>query len=207
VASVIIVALLMSVLDVFTPFFRLSISVALERSAKALLTALTVGVLEEIFFRGVIFKGLVEDTKPAVAFAASSLFYGAIHFIKPAEAISSSALDPWTGMRYLAGAFEPFLDPMPILPGLLGLFLIGMVLAYAFFRTSSLYLSMGLHAGWVFGIKTIRVYGDFRREDLGWLFGSSEPKIVSGILSWIGILAVGIVVHLITRHRQRLSSP
>ena len=198
VASVIIVGALMSALDVFTPFFRLSISVALERSAKALLTALTVGVLEEIFFRGVIFKGLLEDLRPPAAFALSSLFYSAIHFIKPAEEFSLAGIDPWAGARYLAGAFKPFLDPA-LLPGLLGLFLIGMVLAYAFFRTGSLYLSMGLHAGWVFGLKTIRVYGDFRREDLGWLFGSSEPKLVSGVTVWIVILAVGVAVHWITR--------
>jgi membrane protease YdiL (CAAX protease family) len=203
VISVIAVGALMSALDVFTPFFRLSISVALERSAKALLTALTVGVLEEIFFRGVIFKGLLEDLRPPAAFACSSLFYAAIHFIKPAEDFSLSGIDPWTGARYLAGAFKPFLDPA-LLPGLLGLFLIGMVLSYAFFRTGSLYLSIGLHAGWVFGIKTIRVYGDFRREDLGWLFGSSEPKLVSGVAVWIIILAVGLVIHYLTRHRQNL---
>ena len=77
-------------------------------------------------------------------------------------------------------------------------------MSYAFFRTGSLYLSMGLHAGWVFGLKTIRVYGDFRREDLGWLFGSSEPKLVSGVAVWIIILAVGLVIHYLTRHRQNL---
>lgn len=202
VASVIIVGMLMSVLDVFTPFFRLSTSIALERSAKALLTALTVGVLEEIFFRGVIFKGLLEDLKPAAAFALSSLFYSAIHFIKPAEEFSPAGIDPWAGARYLAGAFKPFLDPA-LLPGLLGLFLIGIVLSYAFFRTGSLYLSMGLHAGWVFGLKTIRVYGDFRREDLGWLFGSSEPKLVSGVAVWIVIVAVGAAVHWMTRKREK----
>lgn len=202
-ASVIAVGALMSALDVFTPFFRLSISVALERSAKALLTALTVAVLEEIFFRGVIFKGLLEDLRPPAAFTLSSLFYSAIHFIKPAEEFSLTGIDLWAGARYLAGAFNPFLDPA-LLPGLVGLFLIGGVLSYAYLRTGSLYLSIGLHAGWIFGLKTIRVYGDFRREDLGWLFGSSEPKIVSGILSWIGILAVGMFIHWITRNRQNL---
>ncbi|OGP52049.1 MAG: hypothetical protein A2X89_08180 [Deltaproteobacteria bacterium GWD2_55_8] len=203
-ASVIAVASLMSLLHVFTPFFRLSLSVALERSLKALLTALTVGVLEEIFFRGVIFKGLLEDCKPPAAFACSSLFYAAIHFIKPAEEFSLAGIDPWAGMRYLAAAFQPFLAPASLFPGLFGLFLIGLVLSYAFFRTGSLYLSMGLHAGWVFGIKTIRVYGDFRREDLGWLFGSLDPKLVSGVAVWIIILAVGLVIHWITRHRQNL---
>lgn len=205
VASVITIAFLMSVLDVFTPFFRLSISVALERSAKALLTALTVGVLEEIFFRGVIFKGLLEDLRPAAAFACSSLFYAAIHFIKPAEEFSLAGIDPWAGMRYLAAAFQPFLAPASLFPGLFGLFLIGLVLSYAFFRTGSLYLSMGLHAGWVFGIKTIRVYGDFRREDLGWLFGSLDPKLVSGVAGWIAIVAVGLIIHWITRNRKKVN--
>jgi len=208
VASVITVAFLMSVLDVFTPFFRLSLSVALERSLKALLTALTVGFLEEIFFRGVIFKGLLDDCRLAAAFVFSSLFYAAIHFIKPAEEISSSSLDAWAGLRYLGAAFQPFLDPASLFPGLFGLFLIGLVLSYAFFRTGSLYLSMGLHAGWVFGIKTIRVYGDFRREDLGWFFGSLDPKLVSGVAGWIIILAVGLVIHYLTRkHPARLLQP
>lgn len=200
VASVIVVGALMSALDVFTPYFRLSISVALERSLKALLTALTVAILEEIFFRGVIFKGLLEDLKPVAAFALSSLFYSAIHFIKPAEEFSLAGIDPWAGARYLAGALKPFVDPA-LLPGLFGLFLIGIVLSYAFLRTGSLYLSMGLHAGWVFGLKTIRVYGDYRRGDLGWLFGSSEPKLVSGVAVWIAILVVGLVIHCLTRKR------
>ena len=202
VASFVAVASLMSLLHVFTPFFRLSLSTAVERSFKALLTALTVGFFEEIFFRGVIFKGLLEDCKPVAAFVLSSLFYSAIHFIKPAEAVSFSGLDPWVGIRYLIGSFQPFLDPFPLLPGLFGLFLIGLVLSYAFLRTGSLYLSMGLHMGWVFGLKSIRVYGDYRRQDLGWLFGSTDPKLVSGIAGWIGVVAVGVIVHWITRKRQ-----
>lgn len=200
-ASFVAVVSVMSLLHVFTPFFRLPLSTAVERSFKALLTALTVGVFEEIFFRGVIFKGLLEDCKSATAFTLSSLFYAAIHFIKPAEQFSVAGLDPWAGIRYLTGAFQPFLDPASLLPGLFGLFLIGIVLAHAFLRTGSLYLSMGLHAGWVFGLKTIRVFGDYRREDLGWLFGSLEPKLVSGIAGWIAILAVGVTVHYMTRNR------
>jgi hypothetical protein len=79
-----------------------------------------------------------------------------------------------------------------------------MLLSYAFFRTNSLYLSMGLHAGLVFGVKTIRVYGNYTREDLGWIFGSSDPKIISGIAAWIGIIAMGVFIHTITRKRQKL---
>ena len=204
IASMVMLAVVMSFSDVFTPYLRLPFSTGLGRSLKALLQGLTVGFLEEIFFRGILLKGLLEDQKTASALAATSLFYSAIHFVKPAKNFTVSGLDPWAGFRHVLYAFAPFLDPTDLLPGLFGLFLIGAVLGYAFLRTGSLYLSIGLHAGWVFGIKTIRVYGDYRREDLGWLFGSSEPKLVSGVAGWIAILAVGLLIHWITRNRQHL---
>ena len=198
-SSLIVLALAMALSEVFTPYFRLSLSVALERSVKALLTAMTVGLLEEIFFRGILFKGLLQDLGLKPAFFLASLFYSAIHFIKPAEAASLDGFDPWAGIDHLIRSFQSLLAPVALFPGLLGLFLIGAVLSYAFLRTGSLYLSIGLHAGWIFGLKTIRVYGDYRREDLGWLFGSSEPKLVSGVAGWIGILVVGAIIHYLTR--------
>ena len=199
VASVALLGFLMSIADIFEPDFRLAFPVGLRVSMKALLAALAVGFLEEMFFRGIIFKGLVEDTGRVTAFALASLFFAAIHFVRPGERFAVEGIDPLAGARYLGDAFAPLLDPLDFLPGLAGLFIIGLVLSYAFMRTGSIYLSMGLHAGWVFGIKTIRVYGDFAREDLGWLFGSSNPKIVSGVATWLGVLAVGCVVHLMTR--------
>jgi membrane protease YdiL (CAAX protease family) len=191
----------MSLGGIFTFYFRLSLGASLERIATALLSAVAAGLLEEIFFRGIVFKALLEDWKPSIAFVIASCFYSALHFVKPVEKIILSGPDPWAGFRHLGYAFMPFLDPVTLFPGLFGLFLIGIVLAYAFARTGSIYLSVGLHAGWIFGLKTIRVYGDYRRQDLGWLFGSSEPKLVTGVAAWIGIVVVGIIVHLITRRR------
>ncbi len=204
-ASMIALGFVMFLSEIFTPYFRLPLSVALQRSSKALLAALTIGLLEEIFFRGMIFKGLLEGSKPVSAFLATNLFYSAIHFVKPAEKVFLSTPDPWAGIYHLITSFQPFLDPIPLFPGFFGLFLIGIVLSYAFLRTGSLYLSIGLHAGWIFSLKILRVYGDYRREDLGWLFGSSEPKLVSGVAGWMGILAVGVIVHWMTRsHGRRL---
>jgi membrane protease YdiL (CAAX protease family) len=206
-SSLIVLALAMALSEIFTPYFRLSLSVALERSVKALLAAVTVGFLEEIFFRGMIFKGLLQDLGLKAAFLLASLFYSAIHFIKPAEAASLAGFDPWAGIDHLIRSFQSLLDPVALFPGLLGLFLIGTVLSYAYLRTGSLYLSIGLHAGWIFGLKTIRVFGDYRREDLGWLFGSEEPKLVSGVAGWIGIVAVGVIIHYLTRTSPTKSPP
>jgi hypothetical protein len=103
--------------------------------------------------------------------------------------------DPAAGVRHLAGSFHLFLDPVAIAPGLFGLFLIGAILCYAYEKTGNLWLSIGLHAGWVFALKTIRIFGDYSRLDLGWLFGSSDPKIVSGPATWLGVLMVGFVIY------------
>jgi membrane protease YdiL (CAAX protease family) len=204
VASMAGLALFMSWLDVFEPFFRLSLADSLARCASAMLAAATVGFLEEILFRGVIFKGLFEELGRTRAYLFAALFYSAVHFVKPGAQAPLGELDAWIGIRYLAGSFHPFTDLTTLFPGLLGLFLIGAVLCFAFERTGALYLSIGLHAGWIFSLKTLRVFGDFRRDDLGWMFGSTDPKIVSGVVTWVGVLLVGIAVRLITRQRARL---
>ena len=205
--SMIALGIIMSLAEVYQPFFRLSLSASVEQCVKAIITGFTVGLLEEIFFRGIIFRGLLEDWKPLPAFLVANLFYSALHFVKPGEKYFLTGIDPWAGFRHLFSTFAPFFEPAELAPGLIGLLLIGIVLSYAFARTGTLYLSIGLHAGWVIAIKTVRVFGDYRAENLGWLFGSSDPKIVSGFVTWAGIILVGVAIHWITRDRVGLYAP
>jgi CAAX protease family protein len=198
---------IMSTAGVYEVFFRLSLGESVELYLKAILTGLTVGFLEEIFFRGIIFRGLLEDWKPLPAFLTANLFYSALHFVKPGEQYFLSGVEPWAGFRHLFSTFAPFLEPTEIVPGMIGLLLIGIVLSYAFLRTGTLYLSIGLHAGWIISIKTVRIFGDYQRESLGWLFGSTDPKIVSGVVTWVGIILVGVAVYWITRNRAGLCVP
>jgi LPXTG-motif cell wall-anchored protein len=206
VGSIATLAAVMTFYDIFTPFFRLSPAESIRRCVSALATGAFAGSLEEIFFRGILFKGLLQQGRIR-AYLGTNLFYSALHFVKPGESAPLESLDPLAGFRHLASTFMPFLEPLPLLPGIFGLFLIGCVLSFAFHRTGNLYLAIGLHAGWVFGLKTVRVFGDYRREDLGWMFGAIEPKIVSGVFTWIGITLVGAAVYWFTRKRRRLGDP
>ncbi len=201
--SMIVLAALMTVNSVFTPFFRVSLGHALGTIAGAALAGIFAGGLEETFFRGLLFKGVHDAGHPARAFLGVNLFFSALHFVKPGRSYFLDGIDPFAGFRHLLTTFAPFGDPLAILPGLMGLWLIGIVLSYALLRTGKLYLGIGLHAGWIVGLKSLRVFGDFRRDDLGWLFGASEPKIVSGAATFIGLLAVGAAVHFLTRFRIR----
>jgi uncharacterized protein len=195
----------MTVADVFEAHFRYSLSQSLSRVASALASGIFAGVLEEIFFRGILFKGLLQNGRPVRAFILANLFYSALHFVKPGESYFLDEFAPLAGFRHLFYTFTPFLEPLPLLPGMFGLFLIGVVLSYAFLRTGNLYLAIGLHAGWVFSLKSIRIAGTYRRDDLGWLFGASDPRIVSGVATWIGILIVLALAHWYTRRRNGLS--
>jgi membrane protease YdiL (CAAX protease family) len=197
--SMILLLAAMTAAHVYTPFFRLSLERSLERLAGALASGLFAGSLEEVFFRGILFLGTYTAGGRWRAYLLVNLFYSALHFVKPGEEYFLDRLEVFVGFRHLLTTFEPFLEPLRLLPGLTGLFLIGVVLSYALARTGNLYLSIGLHAGWVAAIKSVRIVGDFSRQDLGWAFGAADPKIVSGIATWIGILLVGLTVMRLTR--------
>ncbi|MGH7888745.1 MAG: CPBP family glutamic-type intramembrane protease, partial [Candidatus Binatia bacterium] len=144
--------------------------------------------------------------RPLRAYLLANLFYSLLHFVRPGQAYFLDGFVPLAGFQHLVKTFAPFLDPLPLLPGIFGLFLIGIVLSYALLRSGKLYLSIGLHAGWIISLKSLRVFGDFRRQDLGWLFGSTDPKIVSGVATFVGLALVGIAVHYVTKSRSGRST-
>lgn len=202
VASTALLVVFMTASAIFVPFFRLSWGESISRLISALFAGISAGLLEEIFFRGILFLGLREAGRPWVAYVFANLFYSALHFVKPGKAYFLNGIEPLAGIRHLLSTFEPFYHPLDLLPGIFGLFLIGVILSYALVRTGNLYLPIGLHAGWVFGLKVMRVFGDFTREDLGWIFGSTDPKIVSGVATWIGVVLVAVAVRQLTRYDQ-----
>jgi membrane protease YdiL (CAAX protease family) len=124
---------------------------------RALLIGLGVGFLEEIVFRGVVLQNLQADMALFFAVVFASAFFAAMHFVKPlpdeildlGRAPSFDRFHLLNGFRvvpYQLGAFSR-LDV--IWPFLLGLFLIGVALSVAYIKTGSLYLPIGIHAGFV----------------------------------------------------------
>lgn len=205
-ASMALLLTAMTVAHVYTPYFRLSLGTSFSRLTSALASGVFAGFMEEVFFRGMLFLGILSTGGRIKAYLLANLFYSALHFVKPGEEYFLNHLDVFAGFRHLLTTFQPFLDPLPLLPGITGLFLIGVALSYALERTGSLYLSIGLHAGWIVAIKSVRIVGDYTRRDLGWFFGATDPKIVSGVATWIGILLVILAVAQLTRRGSILAS-
>ena len=151
-----------------------------------------IGFMEEIFFRGYLLQSFQENMSMPMAVGVCSLIYSILHFFK-ADILVSTGFQPNIGFITIAQFFKPiFLEFLKHLPSIIGLFLVGVVLSYAFIRTKSLYLSIGLHTGMVFMMKTDSLFLARDKDILGWLFGGS--MLVTGILIWFFLIGILFVI-------------
>lgn len=115
-----------------------------------LLSGLLVGFLEEVVFRGVIFRIFYTALRPLPAAVFSSLLFASLHFKKiptsiwpedsPVTTTSGLEVAFWT-LFSVAQTFD--------LQRFLTLFLVGFVLTIVFVRERSLWACWGMHAAWV----------------------------------------------------------
>lgn len=114
-----------------------------------LLTAISVAVIEETLFRGAIL-GLVRQTLttcPAAVFV--SALFSIVHFLNPERDLIVT-VRWYSGFELLPHAFWRFSDPFLVLGGFIAIGILGLLLAHATIRTSSLWLGIGIHSGLVF---------------------------------------------------------
>jgi uncharacterized protein len=124
-------------------------SFAWARFGKMALASITVPFIEEAFFRGILLGVLLRTGRKYIAIFAVSAIFAAIHFLKAPE--RTSEIVTWTsGFSSIAHAFDGLGDPMTLASALATLFFIGWILADARVLTHALWLSIGLHAGWIF---------------------------------------------------------
>ena len=124
---------------------------------KFLISALAVAAIEEFLFRGLLMGAVMRTARPFYALIFVSFFFALIHFLKPPTNCARLADQDihyfWTGFWTVGQIFAQFDNPVFIAKGFATLFAVGLVLGWARIRTSSLWLCMGLHAGWVFCVK------------------------------------------------------
>lgn len=168
-----------------------------SRLLTLLLIAGLVGCIEEMLFRGFIFQSMLTDIRAVSAVFISSLFYSLLHFFKTKLPVSPG-IQPFIGFIVVYQSFKNIIvNFTAILPSVIGLFLVGVVLSYACLRTKSLYLAIGLHAGWVFLIKANRLFFDQAGTNLEWLFGDKE--MVTGALGWIFLICTLLLIRLVAK--------
>ncbi len=120
--------------------------------AKAGGAAIVVALIEEILFRGALFGVLRKRWRWPAALVASSIVFAFVHFLDRRP--NAPETITWiTGLTTLPQMLHPLLwrEWFPLFPNLL---LVGAILAWFYQITGSLGASIGLHAGWIFWVKS-----------------------------------------------------
>ena len=156
------------------------------RLLKAAQTAALVSVIEELLFRGALLGVLRKSCSWPTALGLSSVVYALVHFFgRPSEPVTVN----W--MSGLAGLFAmlPTAAAALLTPAFLNLALAGVILGVCYQRTGSLFLPVGLHAGWIVGLKLGGFMTRAAVDPPGAFWGSG--RILDG---WLAFLALGLLL-------------
>jgi membrane protease YdiL (CAAX protease family) len=160
--------------------------------------AVTVPVIEETFFRGLVLGIQLRAGRPVIAAFITSALFAVIHFLKAPDRTSIAVT--WTsGFRSIAHSFSQFTDPILVLAAFATLFLVGAILADARLRTASLWLPIGLHSGWIF---VSGVVGKITRQTTLMLPLLGKNMLIGLIPLGVGLLTWGLVA-LLFPHANR----
>jgi membrane protease YdiL (CAAX protease family) len=122
----------------------------------ATIAAVAVALVEEWLFRGAFTAVVARTFGPIVTLLAIALLFAVLHFMEPPEhlRIPDEVVNAGTGFQ-LAGVMLGRLgQPETFTGAFLALLLVGLMLGWARLATGRLWLGIGLHAGWVFALKT-----------------------------------------------------
>ncbi len=166
----------------------------------AIITGLLVALIEETLFRGAMLSAIQRQGSILFAVVSTSLFYAFVHFLQPETLHDPNTLGWLSGLTVLKNAFLPLLQPMYIVDSFIALFLAGTLLAIIKIYTNKLAICIGIHAGWVFTIKTLKQVTDTNVYS-EYAFLSGDYDNVIGYLAAICI-AFTIVIYIGMKNRS-----
>ena len=162
----------------------------------AMATALIVSIIEETLFRGVIYRSLRKVIHPwPGALLLSSGIYSLIHFFT--KATSPESVEWNSGFSTLASMLAGFGNLDLLIPGFINLFIVGLVLGMAYERTGNLYFSIGLHAGWIFWLKSYGMLTTKTFKEHHSLWGTA--KLIDG---WLATAVLAMVFAVLVYWRN-----
>ena len=149
----------------------------------ALATGFLVGFLEEFFFRGVLGMAWWRSMagRPAIfLLAVNAVLFAAVHFIRPLagpELGWGDGFAAWGRLELWSGMVDPW--------RIAGLTVAGLILARMVWVQGNLWAAMGLHAGWVAGVRWAEAaFPKVSQATAGWW----GPSLESGPLPFLVLL-------------------
>ena len=175
---------------------------------KSLQPAIAVSLLEEILFRGLLMGVFLRSFRPAFTILAISLLFAFVHFLQPPSGTHVS--NPYAltaGFEMLALIGQRFLEPQLLIFAFSSLFLTGIILAIARQRTGSIWLPIGMHAGWIFSVHLylkLTEHQPNHPHGAGIYLGDS---IREGVLPLTALIITGIIIVIYLRKSPPPETP
>ena len=171
----------------------------------AVITGLTVALIEETFLRGAMQFAITRESGARLAVVLTSLVYATTHFIGRYR-VKAADVNAGSGIDMLAYALADFSQPMHFIDAFACLFAVGILLGMARVYTGNIAACIGLHAGWV---AVIYVVNETSKREVGsplsWMLSD-----VNGFLGWMVFgwtVVIGAAVALWYRNSPRRMIP
>ncbi len=186
--------------------YRVKKDLAASGLLRIVLTAGFVAMVEEFLFRGVILGLTVKAIGRTGGLLLVSAVFAGVHFLKSAKE-PLPVVHWYSGFQELQAVFGGFPGLALFLYGYLSLFVAGLILGSAALRTRSLFLPIGLHAGWILTQQGLQWLAKFRgkpvEEYLPWV----GPNLVSGavptgLAPLLALVLTGVAVLFYLRHER-----
>ena len=151
-ATMLPMALLIVALGIRNPRPAFDAAMLFSGITAGALTGLVVALVEETFFRGLMFRAVLREADPATAILSTAILYAAIHFFARAN-IPNADVGWGSGFTLLGASLARFADPLPIADAFITLTMVGLLLGLVRYWTGGIAMGIGLHMGWVCVIK------------------------------------------------------
>jgi membrane protease YdiL (CAAX protease family) len=189
-ALMIPLALTLLVLAIRVPNHDLTPLVLAGLAGQGLLTGVAVGLIEETFFRGVLYGGIRRESGAWVATLVSSALYAASHFLGGSLRIPGSEVTFFSGLLVVGDTFAQFNHVLGLVDSSLALGALGIFLCLIRTRTGAIAGGAGFHAGAVCAITVLRGCSQIDPgSHWAWLVGTYNGVIGWLALPWICLVA------------------
>ncbi len=157
------------------------------RAADALVSAVVVALLEEIFFRGMVHSAWRRAGGPAAAIGVTAFIYAAVHFLQGEHSMGAVQ---WTSGFAALGGLATGWEPLDFLGAFLSLLGVGLFLGWLRERTGHIWYCIGLHAGWVWAIAVSRRVTEPADGPWGWVVSDYDEITGFPAAAWLVVMFV-----------------
>lgn len=160
--------------------------------------ALAISLIEETYFRGVQFGALVRERRIAAAVTLPAAVYTVVHFLNPQTPAGDVEPGWFHGVTLMLSAPAEICRTSDCTGAIVTLFAAGVLLSLVRLLGGHLLTCIGIHAGWIAGIKLTKQMSDFDPgADLAFLAGGHDRFI--GVLAalWLAAPCIWLIRRLV----------